>query len=698
MHAKRVLILAIIILMLAAPAAAGAAGEVRAAAIMRVWVVSDGDKILRDAAPRAASAVWSEASGRISLRAAGNEFVAFQAMITAEGGALGGVNASLGALSGPGGALIPAAGVELFREHYLNVTEPSTSMYGEQSTTGPGWYPDALIPFSAPDGGAPFSVSAGLNQGVWADIYVPGNTPAGVYHGTLTVSATAQATRYIPVDVSVWGFNLPAETHLDTWFMYQPDEIANAHGVYKYDTDYLAIEAGYAQMAREHRLNAFTSIYPEYSGSGTGLVVNWDSYHDELAARFLDGLVFEDGRGIERYCLPMQYFEPDPDSYGGRGSAEYEATFITMLQQYKQHFVERGWFDRTFMWVLDEPNSAEAYDLQRYYGELIDRSGTGFPLMATEGPTPQEPEWGSLVGYVDIWNVGGTAWPDDMHARQAAGEEAWTYNGGEPYCGSQIIDTGGLAMRTWPWVARRYGVQGWLYWDVCYFKDIYNGYEGNDVWTEPLTFDQRRSGSEWPDYGNGDGTLFYPGAARGVAGPISSIRMKEWRRGAQDYEYLWLLDARGQGSDADAFTRRIIPYAFGEAEGLTSSWSEDPAVWEQVRLEMGELLEGGSPYSRRYYLAEGYTGDGFQEYICLGNPSAAAAHVHLAYSFSDSGFHDQYLTLPAYSRTTVDVNRELGAGREVSCTVESDSDIAVERPMYFNYLGAWTGGHDVAAA
>ncbi len=52
---------------------------------LRVWVVSDGDKILRDAAPRAASAVWSAAGGRISLMAGRNEYVAFQLMVTAEG-------------------------------------------------------------------------------------------------------------------------------------------------------------------------------------------------------------------------------------------------------------------------------------------------------------------------------------------------------------------------------------------------------------------------------------------------------------------------------------------------------------------------------------------------------------------------------------------------------------------------------------
>ncbi len=671
------------------------APQAQAAGNLKVWVVSDGDKILRDAAPRAASAVWSEASGRVSLRAGRNEYVAFQVMVTAEGAALSGVNVALPSFG------IAAEDIQLFREWYLDVTEPSSSMYGDQSTAGPGAYPDALVPFDATSGGAPFGMAAGQNQGVWVDVYVPGSAAPGTYHSAVTVSAAGEVPVTIPVDLQVWDFILPEETHLPSWFMYQPDELAEAHGVYKYDDDYRAIEQQYAAMSRAHRMNWFTSIYPEFTGSGAGVVINWDSWHDELASRFLDGTVFPDGRGIDRYCLPLSSFMPAPEDYGGRGSAEYEATFISMLQQFRDHFVARGWFDRSFLWVLDEPNTQEAYDLVRYYGELVDRSGTGFPLMETEGPTPQEESWGTLVGYVDFWCCGWDAWPGPMHARQAAGEEAWTYNGGEPYAGSQIIDTNGLAMRTWAWIARRYGVQGWLLWETCYFKDIYNDYTGNDVWTDPLTFDSRHRSGAWPDWGNGDGTLFYPGAARGVAGPVSSIRMKEWRRGAQDYEYMWLLDRQGRSASADAQAAAMIPYAFGDAEGLTSSWSEDPAVWEAARAAMGNELNGLDVYTQKLYFAEGCTVSGFQEYLCLGNPGAGEARVRITYSFPDGDYRDQYFDLPGSSRATVDVNAAAGAGREVSAEVASDVAIVAERPMYFSYGGAgpgviWDGGHDVA--
>ena len=51
--------------------------------------------------------------------------------------------------------------------------------------------------------------------------------------------------------------------------------------------------------------------------------------------------------------------------------------------------------------------------------------------------------------------------------------------------------------------------------------------------------------------------------------------------------------------------------------------------------------------------------------------------------------------MPANSRYTVNVNSDAGAGLSICAGLASDQPVIVERPMYFNYHGAWTGGHDV---
>jgi hypothetical protein len=82
---------------------------------------------------------------------------------------------------------------------------------------GPGWYPDALIPFNHPDNNqdltrqmdaAPFDLKAGDNQPIWVDIYTPDGTPAGEYSGHATVTSD-QGARNVKFNLNVWNFGLP---------------------------------------------------------------------------------------------------------------------------------------------------------------------------------------------------------------------------------------------------------------------------------------------------------------------------------------------------------------------------------------------------------------------------------------------------------------------------------------------------------
>lgn len=101
----------------------------------------------------------------------------------------------------------------------------------------------------------------------------------------------------------------------------------------------------------------------------------------------------------------------------------------------------------------------------------------------------------------------------------------------------------------------------------------------------------------------------------------------------------------------------------------------------------------------RWYLAEGYTGRGFQEYVSVGNAGSTEASVTVTFLFNGARPIDLSYTVPAGSRHTVDVNRVVGPGREVSVVVSSVSpDIAVERAVYFEYGGRPPGSHIAQAA
>ncbi len=105
-----------------------------------------------------------------------------------------------------------------------------------------------------------------------------------------------------------------------------------------------------------------------------------------------------------------------------------------------------------------------------------------------------------------------------------------------------------------------------------------------------------------------------------------------------------------------------------------------------------------------FYFAEGTTRPGFDPYICIQNPGATDADVTIIYMKGDGTTDSDQLTVIKNSRSTVLPRSKLGTGNDaahdfsakVECT--NGQQIVAERPMYFNYNGAWTGGHDVVGA
>ncbi|MHB8894598.1 MAG: DUF5719 family protein [Candidatus Geothermincolia bacterium] len=88
----------------------------------------------------------------------------------------------------------------------------------------------------------------------------------------------------------------------------------------------------------------------------------------------------------------------------------------------------------------------------------------------------------------------------------------------------------------------------------------------------------------------------------------------------------------------------------------------------------------------------------FDEWLCLENPGSQAAKVTIEYFTSGGSKVKQGIEVPAGSRRTVDVNAAVGAGQDVSAKVTSTRAIVAERPMYFDYHGAWRGGHVASGA
>jgi len=166
---------------------------------------------------RTANSVWNARTKTVSLKAARNEFVAFQVIIDAAQPAST-VNLKFQGLAGPGGKRIDSKYAAIFKEWYVHVRRPTTGY--ERTSLGPGWYPDALMPqrqgtlhsafpFSVPD--LFNNIPDQKNQAIWIDLFVPndrGAAPPGRYTGDLEVTWKGGRDS-IHLALDVWDFALP---------------------------------------------------------------------------------------------------------------------------------------------------------------------------------------------------------------------------------------------------------------------------------------------------------------------------------------------------------------------------------------------------------------------------------------------------------------------------------------------------------
>ncbi len=119
----------------------------------------------------------------------------------------------------------------------------------------------------------------------------------------------------------------------------------------------------------------------------------------------------------------------------------------------------------------------------------------------------------------------------------------------------------------------------------------------------------------------------------------------------------------------------------------------------------GHNVMGADAPRTDWYFAEGCTRNGFHTWLTLQNPNPEAAGITLDYFCGDGANVSKQVTVRGKSRYTVAVHGDaLGIGAhdndhgDVSIKVSSDRPIVAERPMYFNYNGAWDGGHNVMGA
>ncbi len=505
------------------------------------------------------------------VMAAKGEWEGFQIAVRDPGG-LSAVDVELSDLTGPDGAVIEASGARLYREYFVDVTNPSDFgvTYHEREA---GLYPDPLIPFDDPYTGeavgAPFDLEPGELGVVWVDLFMPRDAAAGAYTGTATVFVDGAADTELPITLTVWAFEIPAERTIGTAFGHADSSVRRFHGgPGEEEEGYDDIVARYHLALHEHRIDPTTVSGPlefTFDDEGTLEPVDWTGYDAEVEP-WLDGSRFPDGVGVSRFS--MSYFRPG-NGLGGMTEEEYAQAAVAFVD----HLEERGWWDRAYIYAIDEP---WLHDPDTDYGRIAEDADRLIAIderwrFKTLVTSPYDER---VVDRVGIWcpvtpMYDGWWWVWDPHAgwdtyseRMELGEELWFYvcnANTPPYAGYDIDTALGYEPRIVKWGTWYERATGFLYWRVSYWVD-------DDPWHVFLNLEQFGEFAAR----NGDGMLLYPGDHDGTAGglgspdwlsldgPILSYRLKQVRDGFEDWEMFRLAVDLG----AEEFTRAQVERAY----------------------------------------------------------------------------------------------------------------------------------------
>jgi hypothetical protein len=505
-----------------------------------------------------ANRLWNARENRIRLHAARNEFVAFQ--IVVRDGRLE-VTPSLTFSKGA------APRVEFGR-------------YGLVPAAG-GPLPDPIVPLAS----ARRSVQGRTSQSLHAELYVSHDAEAGEHEGALTLKSGAQ-TLAIDVTLTVWDFTLPDSlSFLPEMNCYDlPDD-----------------ERSYYRLAHTHRTVLNRVPYHHNGRVADGFAPRWDGKTlgweawDRRFGPLLDGSAFADlprkGVPLECFYLPMFENWPTPmeENYNGSYWADeafperYRRAFVEVARQFAAHANANGWDDTFFQcyfngkidfkrngwsrgtcpWLLDEPANFQDYWALRYFGRAFHEgvSKAPGPAKLVFRADISRPEWQRdvLDGVLD-YNVVGGAFRRYRRLvfdrKEAQGQVALEYGS------ANAVEDSNVQPAVWSLDIWSLGLDGVLPWQTI-------GDAGSWDKADALS-------------------LLYP-PRPGDDGPIPSIRLKAFRRGQQDVEYLTLY-ALATGEPRWAVGQRVR-----EALGLvaqrkgTGSGGEDAGVMHYGRLRPGDL-------------------------------------------------------------------------------------------------------------
>ncbi len=610
-----------------------------------VWANDGGDKVTQNEKRATASAtavknsVWD--GTKINVFGAKNEVVAFNTILETGSNGSKGVSVKFDTLTGPGGATISSAyasgngvfdytkrDIENFYVRYLQIkglSKLSYEQYDERHIpkkmqrpfTGEGYgsgnwysrpnadkyYPEIAQPLETK---STFDIAANQNQSIWTDIYIPKTAVNGLYKGNVEISENGVLTKVVPVELTVKNFTLPETPTAKTMVFISRENINQRYlGNTSDGLTSKKIRDEHFKMAHRHKISLidFENAYN-------------DRPSDEWVPR-LNGSLFTSANGYRGPGVNTGNNVYSIGTYGNWWDEEGEAGMRTHSNNWVNWFNANAPSTEYFLYLIDE--SGDYPLIQKWASWIQNNPGVGKALMSfVTAPIPSAIANAPALDIAASWITVGDKWTWDNALSKVdadSSKRAYMYNGKRPANGSFATEDDGVALRQLPWAQYKKGVDRWFFWEGTYYNNYQGGTGQTNVFKSAHTFggstgfDNILGQTGW-NYSNGDGVLFYPGTDKvytseslGLNGPLASLRLKHWRRGIQDTDYLALANAKNPTA-VNQIIAQMVPkvlwdYGVSDSNDPTwvrtdISWSTNPDVWETARAQLANIIETGS--------------------------------------------------------------------------------------------------------
>lgn len=490
------------------------------------------------------------------LLAVKGEEIAAQLVIVATEKPLTQVTVSVEGFRGPHGETVSVRS-SIHPIGFVHLTRPNLSGPYRVETVYSGWWPDILLD------NFPFNVSLWESQPVWISIEVPRNLAPGLYATQVLITPKGESTVTMTLELEVADYELPREWHFKNMMSFHDEWGKEFYG----DSWTGEMRARFLNFLLDRRIN-LASIY-------LGTDFSWE----EISQGMKRGQ-----NTIIVYTLGSEEILKEPPWV----KLEVEKALNAVLTDWTSRLKDSGWLDRSYVYGYDEVSD----ELFLSAKQVLPRIKRDFGVRTMS--TLYDASYGLDTGlteavdtFVPLINKYDSA--QAVKAR-TVGSKVWWYeilwNIEQPLSRSRLL----------PWMTFKAGSDGFLIWCLNRWRGEGAPKLPRDQWKtnrKPVSNQILNDWDPWLDgvTPNSSAMYVYPGEN----GPLSSIRLENFRHGIEDYDLLMDVSesARGeeQGVEGKGTGGAIeVQDICSKVVRSPLDWTDSPSDLRSAREELVRML------------------------------------------------------------------------------------------------------------